>query len=389
MLGISAYGSSDEEPTPTPAAPTAAVAPQSLKQGEQVGVKRKLDDLSAAEAPDAKKPNTNGNKKKKTALTSTQIAQIRKEIDAAKSATAVVQVVRRSFEVGFDAHWGAEALYQIAKRSTARTRREWAEDKDVKMLAGKLKLVAASDMSLEGRVDDAEVLLISLEALRRMKLQDAVDQSSPLERVTAYLIKHEWRYPVKALARLVFLTSPLKIQGAEVAPKELKSRYTELDGTDVALLISAMRSAGGNFRDAALLSKLIIKMKLDGWGQGGSGLGKNLSATDLVEIAEGFVEIESHDEAVLRSLGQFIQMRRAELTPEESSRVHVAYQKVKLNLNTIWKELGASTKRDASELVTSQTFGLQDGHFRYRRGNNDVQRASPPRVVRDMKMASY
>lgn len=95
------------------------------------------------------------------------------------------------------------------------------------------------------------------------------------------------------------------------------------------------------------------------------------------------------DAEALRPLGQEILRRRGELTPDESYRVHNAYQAMKLPLPEVWMQPGSAVKRDGSQLVTTQAFRPQEGHEKKRRGNNDVQRTSPPRVVRDYKMMSY
>jgi len=155
----------------------------------------------------------------------------------------------------------------------------------------------------------------------------------------------------------------------------------ELDGPDLALLIASFRKHAGA-RDAALLEKVVVRLHADGIHHG-------VSATDLVEMAEGLNELGITDEAALRALGQETLRRRGELSPDESHRVHTAFQAMKLPLPQVWTPPGAVTKRDGAQIVTSQAFVPQEGHEKKRRGNHDIERTSPPRVVRDYKMMSY
>merc|ERR1711920_1084404 len=115
-----------------------------------------------------------------------------------------------------------------------------------------------------------------------------------------------------------------------------------------------------------------------------------VSATDLIEMAEAFNDVGVRDEAALRPLGQETLRRRGELSPDESHRVHTAFQGMKLPLPQVWTNPGATTKRSAGcEVVTTQAFAPQEGHEKKRKGNHDLERVSPPRVVRDYKMMSY
>lgn len=319
-----------------------------------------------------------------------KLRELTNEINAAKSATAVVQVVRRCIDTSWDLRWGAPALYQIAKRSTARTRKEWAADPLVKKLADKLRHEADTGEVLVGkRPDDLDVLLVALEALRRMGLQEPEAQLGALERAVKLLVAASFRHPVKSMVRLFWLGAHLKLEGqlaeqTSLLPTEIRARSGDLDGPDLALLLAAMRKKGEapGARDSGLLDKAVLRLKSKGVHEG-------LTATDLVEMAEGLLEIAVTDEGALRPLGQEVLRRRGELTPDESHRVHTAYQAMKLPLPKVWTEPGASKKRDGSQIVTTQAFRPQDGHEKKRRGNNDVERTSPPRVVRDYKMMSY
>merc|ERR1719203_404119 len=100
-------------------------------------------------------------------------------------------------------------------------------------------------------------------------------------------------------------------------------------------------------------------------------------------------ELGVQDEAALRPIGQEVLRRRGELTPYESHRVHSAFTAMKLPLPDVWTKPGNYTKRQGAEIVTTQAFAPQEGHEKKRRGNNDIERTSPPRVVRDYKMMSY
>jgi len=384
MLGISSYDSDEEaaEPVAEPTAAAGAAAAPAGVQPKAVGV------IAVAAGKAAPKGKAVGKSKSKEALSASRLKHIRKEVDEAKSATAVVQVVRRCLEDQWDARWGADALHQIAKRSTARTRKEWAADLGVKKLADKLKALTADHTSLPGLGNEGvDVSLKALDALRRMNFQEAEEQKDALERAIVSLVADNWKHPVKSLARLFWLGAPLKLQGRggsgdydNLLPAELRARAPDLDGPDVAVLIAAMRREG--LRDEALLQKVVGRLKVEGIHAG-------LSATDLVEMTEGLKELGGEDEAALRPLGQEILRRRGELNPDESHRVHAAFQAMKLPLPSVWMKPGAATKRGGSQILTTQAFAPQEGHEKKRRGNNEIERVSPPRVVRDYKMMSY
>merc|ERR1712023_624664 len=107
----------------------------------------------------------------------------------------------------------------------------------------------------KGRLDseDAEVLALSLEALRRMALQGLQEQKNSLEVLVTRLAAANWSYPVKTLTRLFWLAAPLKLEGLDAVPPQLRPRAIELGGPDLSLLIAAMRLPGA--RDLALLEK--------------------------------------------------------------------------------------------------------------------------------------
>mmetsp|Transcript_73458 Transcript_73458/g.215452 ORF Transcript_73458/g.215452 Transcript_73458/m.215452 type:complete len:381 (-) Transcript_73458:60-1202(-) len=380
MLDISSYDSGDEVQPPEPAAgggPGDGAATASTGTEKIVALEEAAKIAVAGEAA--------GKPKKLPAL---RLRELRREIQGTKSATAVVQVVRRYLDSAWDLHWGAEALYQIALRSTARTRRAWANDPAVLKLAEKLRAQASSSTPLptRGEPDDVDLILVALEGLRRMSLQQPEDQKDALEQVIIALVADNWRHPVKSVARLYWLGAPLHLKSkpadfSSLLPTQLRSRAQELDGPDIALLIASFRKHK-DARDAALLEKVVTRLRAEGIHQG-------LSATDLVEIAEGLNELGAHDEGAIRPLGQETLRRRGELSPDESHRVHTAFQAMKLPLPQVWAKPGASKKRTGEEIVTSQAFVPQEGHEKKRRGNHDIERTSPPRVVRDYKMMSY
>lgn len=360
MIGIADYGSDDSEGDGK--VETAAVA----APAEPVAV-AKAKPAAAPTQPAKSNPK--------------KVAEIKKEVASAKSATAVVQVVRHSMDF-WDRRWGAPALYQIAKKSTARTRSEWSADKSVLRVANKLMKESAIDALPSGHLDveDAEVVLLSLEALRRMALQGLEEQRACLEVCIQRLSNANWNYPVKTLGRLFWLAAPLKMEGLDGVPPQLRARSIELGGTDLCLIVNVMRSKGA--RDLALLEKVVFRLKE-------KDIHKNLSATDLVELSEGLAELDQRDEAALRPLGQELQRRRGELTPDEAHRIQNAFQTLKLPLSQVWAPPGATKKRAGTAIVTTQAFVPQEGHEKKRRGNNDIERTSPPRVVRDYKMCSY
>jgi len=366
MLGIAAYDSDDEPPVaplvalgPPPPPPAAAAAPAA----------------PGPAPPPRPKPSP------RPRATQKKLQELEKEVKNAKSATAIVQVVRRNSDSSWDVRWCAEALCAIAKRSTARTRKEWATDKTVMALAEKLRNeIPPTSGLLSGAGDDADVLLIALEGLRRMGFQDSQAQRQALETAMAWLAAKSWLHPVRSLTRLWWLASGLKLEGIEQVPRELRTRVAELGGPDVALIVAVLRREGG--RDHALLQKVAGRLK-DREAHSG------MSASDLVELAEGFVVLDMRDEGALRPLGQELLRRRGELTPDESHRTQNAFEKLKLPLGDVWMQPGTAVKRDGGQMVTTQAFAPQEGHEKKRRGNHDVERTSPPRVVRDYKMCSY
>merc|ERR1711941_264945 len=111
----------------------------------------------------------------------------------------------------------------------------------------------------------------------------------------------------------------------------------------------------GQNRDAVLLEKAVGRLSAEGIHEG-------MCVTDMVETAEGLNELGAHDESALRPLGMEILRRRGELTPDESHRVHTAYQSMKLPLPQVWTNPGATKKRDGSQIVTTTTFVPQEGH---------------------------
>lgn len=294
-----------------------------------------------------------------------KIRELQADIASAKSATAVVQLARPALEDFWHAQWGADALLQIAKRSTARTRMEWVSDATVKKIAEKLE----ADID----VDYFDVLLIAMEALRRMKFQTPLSQSAMLQRALAV----GGRRSVTSLVRLFWLAAPLKLDVR--MPDHMRERCSELTGSDIALVVAAFRQR--TEQDKALLEKVCQRLSED-------GVYKELSATDMVELAEGFVDLKVQGDFI-RPLGQEILRRRGELTPDENRRVHDAYKTLGIPLKNVWTEPGCGVKRDAMQLVTTQAFAPQEGHEKKRRGYHDVERTSPPRVVRDYKMMSY
>jgi hypothetical protein len=235
----------------------------------------------------------------------------------------------------------------------------------------------------------ADLILLILEALRRMSLQEPQAQKAAIERAVSLMVEKKWANPAKSLARLYWLAAPLSAEGgikehfsSAALPALLRQRQAELDGPDLALLLATMRGPQG-LKDPGVLSKVVIRLKT-------KDILKGLAATDLVEMAESLQENEVRDEGALRPLGQEALRRRGELTPDESHRIHTAYQEMKLPLPKVWEAAG-STKKDQSKrgIVTTQAFAVQEGHEKKRRGNNDIERTSPPRVVRDYKMCSY
>mmetsp|Transcript_41726 Transcript_41726/g.75773 ORF Transcript_41726/g.75773 Transcript_41726/m.75773 type:complete len:396 (+) Transcript_41726:60-1247(+) len=395
MLGLAAYDSDDEQaeqqgakvqeaPALVPAA--AALVKDSAggvalqpglvpKTASEAGVQL------AAPAGAVVKPAA---KAAASVVSTKKLQEVQKEVSLAKSATAVVQVTRRAIESAWDIRWGAEALLQIAKRSTARTRKEWVADNTVKKLVALIEKEIAKSCEAGdtgGRVTDVDSLLLALEGMRRLGFQVASEQSHAAELALKACVDDAWRHPVHSLARLYWLVEPLRLRGGEDALAALEKSYADLQGPELALIVAALKVAGAG-KHQNMLQKVITRLKVE-------GIHRGLSATDLVEMAEGLRSLNAHEEAALRPLGQEILRRRAELTPDETNRVQRAYEAMKLPLHDVWTKVGAAAKRDSSQITTTQAFLPQDGHEKKRRGNNDIERTSPPRVVRDMKMCSY
>eukprot|EP00929_Paragymnodinium_shiwhaense_P008430 TRINITY_DN112387_c0_g1_i1.p1 TRINITY_DN112387_c0_g1~~TRINITY_DN112387_c0_g1_i1.p1 ORF type:complete len:378 (-),score=110.20 TRINITY_DN112387_c0_g1_i1:98-1231(-) len=377
MIGIANYDSDEEEPAPVAAAAPAGAAANG--KAKQAAAKAPAAAAKPAAPPAAKATPATSSK-----VNAKKVAEVTKEILSAKSATAVVQTMRRHLESSWELSWAAQAMLQIAKRSTARTRKEWSKDGSVvKLSQSLLAQVTFSDkdsQKLAGQVQHVEKLCLALEGLRRMSFQTAKEQVPALERIVAACNADGWKENVDALSRLYWLAAPLEVKGLEPLPEQLRERSSSLNGPDVALIIQAMKHKNG--RNAQLLQKVVSRLQVEGIHAG-------MSATDLVEISEGLSGLGANDEESIRPLGIEILRRRGELTPDESHRAHSAYQKMGLPLPKVWTKAGSTAKRAGEEILTTTTFVPQDGHAKKRRGNNDVERVSPPRVVRDMKMCSY
>ncbi|CAK0884450.1 unnamed protein product [Prorocentrum cordatum] len=253
MQGITAYDSEEEEEEQKTEPKPAPVGAQATAKGP-------------APKPKASAPPSSAASAKKAHVATAKLNHLRKEILAAKSATATVQVVRAAIDTSWDSRWAAQALYYVAKRSTARTRKEWAADKAVLRLAAKLQEEAAGYGVASRRDEDVDTLLLSLEGLRRMGMQEPEAQKDVLGRVFSLLDADSWRHPVKSLARLYWLGASVKLEGRKELPQELRRRYAELSGPDAALIIAAMQHEGG--RDAALLQKVLARHRTV-WGVSG------------------------------------------------------------------------------------------------------------------------
>lgn len=160
-----------------------------------------------------------------------RVAEIKKLIEAASSATAAVVVVRKYADRNWDLKWGADALLVIAKLSTTQTRKEWAKDNLVLLVSGRLinevgKLALQAREEATSRLlaggsnaksDASEFLLdrlasefVALEALRRMGFQTVSDQTTALKRAHEEGSYLGWNaFPAKILARFLWLAAPL------------------------------------------------------------------------------------------------------------------------------------------------------------------------------------
>lgn len=324
-----------------------------------------------------------------------RLRYLQNEIATSNSATAVVQMIRREISKDWDARWGAMALLQVAKKSTAKTRKEWAADKAVKKLGLKLvkEVLGEDSWSIDPQLrplSEIQSALCALEGLRRMSLQDSDEQKAPLEHVLKWFNATGWGHPVKILACFVWLAGPLNLS-LDGGLDEIKRRPAELDGEDLLKLLAAIR---GGMKDFKLQTKVIMRLRMPASYKG-------LRASELIDVADHFGQLRKTNkdddalESALKVLGQEMLGRWPELTADEGQRAQMLYQAMSMPLPSVWTPEGTKSNLVGGAVVTTQTFTPRDGHTKPKRraiaagASVDLERISPPRVVRDFKMASY
>lgn len=166
---------------------------------------------------------------------------LKAEVAACRSATAVVRIVRRSLQGSWDLRWGAEALHGIVERSTAKTRQQWARDPAVVLLSDRAKRDVERVVT---EMTYVEAVILALEALRRLELQRSESQRPVLKLLVAHLSAGDVfrQLPVILLARLLWLSAPLRLEGVKRAFQQLRERHLEVDGKGVVLVIIAMQA---------------------------------------------------------------------------------------------------------------------------------------------------
>jgi len=307
--------------------------------------------------------------------------ELRRELFEAASAAAVVKIVRHNLRRAWHEHWGADALYYIARRSTTSTCTKWACDSDVMELAERLKKVMETD-AYDG-LEYFGVLLNGLEGLRLMGFQEPEDQRQVLQRSISKIHFTRCSYKsVKDLARFVWLAAPAHVEGLQSVLQEVRRQQSKLEGADVVLVVDAMRNRTLKSCELSLLHTATARLRVD-------HVVSPLKATDLLKLIEGLLETGTQDEEATRVLGRNLLTRRNELQPHELQHFIRCFQKTGVSLENVWGHVGAQTKRKGSEVVTLQTFATQVGHEKRRRETHDVERTSPPRIVQDVKQSSF
>merc|ERR1719316_842807 len=101
---------------------------------------------------------------KQNGLPSRQVRDLQRDISSAKSATAVVQILRKASISSWHFHWGGDALLRIAKKSTGQTRKEWAMDAAVSKAAVVLRAeVAQFGEAVPKDRSDVDAVLVALD----------------------------------------------------------------------------------------------------------------------------------------------------------------------------------------------------------------------------------
>mmetsp|Transcript_58111 Transcript_58111/g.138253 ORF Transcript_58111/g.138253 Transcript_58111/m.138253 type:complete len:510 (-) Transcript_58111:18-1547(-) len=340
-------------------------------------------------------PTLAGHKRWRDIAPQWRVEELQESIRAAPSASSTVQLLRTPVRNSGEWHskWAAEGLYNIARKSTLRTRPQWVEDPTVLALSQQL-LQAIRDADA-----DNTATLLALEALQRLELESARDHLAVIERVASDLAADSWKQcSTRELVQIMWLAAPLQSRASQFLaealrkhlPMRLCSEAGQLDAVGAAMVLDALLKVPNE----RLLQKMLLRL-------GVTGVCSTAIPSDLVQIADSLAELgvsSSHGErhlAALQALGQEVMVRRAEHSPDELQRIQKAFEVCGLPLRQAWKATGATTKKRGGQVVTTQVFSTQARHGKKARKDlqsrtaHELESTSPPREVADRVNTSY
>lgn len=326
------------------------------------------------------------------------LERIKMDVSNTKTATNVVKVVRKNLEHFFDVRWGGEALYRIARRSTAKTRREWAADSVVQSLAAQIR-------DCDGRgPGDLDAKLQGMEAIQRMELQDVEDQCRGLEILMSSLEAERWKSVlVTSLVRVLWL---IRLVDAPSLWKQVLHQLRrrggeELDGEGAALMTLALGTRMKRRKAesvplseddmVAFDSETDLILRFEGRLTTDGAFAHHFPG-DLLELGEGLLALQVRDvksqSRILKALGRGILRRAGEYDKMEMEQVKLMFDEGGEPLDDVFGVEGTVLKGPRSA-VTVQTFkanrvGLQK---KKDREDDDVERVSPARVECNMHRA--
>lgn len=195
----------------------------------------KASDVSAAQ------PTTDRRPPRPSLANHERARKLKQDVADAASAAAVVKLLRSELQHSWAASWGAEALLKIADRSTDQTREAWSKDSVVVELADSLMRESSMSGTMTPVAEELELVLMTLEALRRMHLQNLDKQRAPLLRCIERAAAERWECPVKVLARILWLAAPFKMKSLAPAEDRLRQHYLGLDAVSFFHIVDGLR----------------------------------------------------------------------------------------------------------------------------------------------------
>jgi len=290
-------------------------------------------------------------------------------INNAKSATAIMQMIRKAndIKVKLSFQVKTKALLGIAAKSTLKTRAEWKTHKIIKDLLAEVKgdihaietledvykldeLSVAEGIHAMGRLMREPTKAI---AIKIFNLGEAVDGNNPLRTKTVEYLAYASKSPAvceEALRRRKCDVSMI----AQVAPKDLmpllqeKMKNAKIDGSaeELAAIVRRMPHPFIASTDSNSLLEAVIRKRPD---------------LEKLNLWDG--------------LQQMMEKQRRK------------------DFDSLVPEIRANTtthKRSSrGEMNTVQLFHVQEGHSKRHRGNKDFERPSPARKCADKKGSSY